>query len=149
MVKYTLILLALLFKQDLAHADIITELGGGAQIDSYTSAVLDTRCLSSVLYTSKSPSFVRDDQGRIRTVPCGGGNPLFVGWPIAYQSPDGRWRVGLFHMSHWLQGPPFNREAETSINCLCASWTINWSAIRRERTERHRARVGARIRDPR
>lgn len=93
-----------------ARADIITEFGGGLKSHSSTSYVL------------------RDGCHTIEGKPCGGDNPLFIGWPVAYQTPGGRFRVGWFHMSHWFDG---GKDRETHFDCLCASWTFNWARLKK------------------
>lgn len=64
---------------------------------------------------------------------CGGDNPLFIGWPIAWQSNfSDVWtiRAGWFHFSHWFDG---GRDHELHMDCICSTVTLNWSARRRRK----------------
>jgi hypothetical protein len=106
------------------HADVISEFGGGLKFAS--SNIFDPGC-RSVFVVDAAHSVMFDELGRQKTLPCGGRNPVFIGWPIAWQSPSGAVRFGWFHLSHWRDGEPFNRHPETALNCLCSTWTLNWS----------------------
>lgn len=108
-----------------AKADIISEIGGGVKNPRTTSYVLREEC--NTVYTYPRIPFELESGFRRS---CGGDNPVFVGWPIAYQSPTGNWRVGWFHMSHWFDG---GSSRETHFDCVCASWTVNWSSKWRNR----------------
>lgn len=108
----------------LAHADIISEFGGGLKVAS--SEVFDPGC-RRVFIVDADRSVMFDPKGRQKTVSCGGSNPVFVGWPIAWESPNGNTRVGWFHISHWFSGPPFNHDYELTMNCLCAVHKFHWS----------------------
>jgi hypothetical protein len=121
----------LLFLPLIAKADVISEIGGGYKF-TY-SDVLSPKCEYVFLTQATKEDFMFDGQGRQKTVPCGGTNPIFIGWPVAYQTPDARFRIGWFHMSHWFSGEPFNNKPETNFNCLCTTWTVNW-------TKRHKRR---------
>lgn len=124
-IGFLLLLLAMLVSLK-AHADIISEFGGGMKLSG--SEVLDTRC-HSVLIVDPLSDFAFDGQGRQKTVSCGGA-VLFIGWPVAWESPNGNTRVGWFHLSHWASGPPFNHQNEVTLNCLCASHTFHWGKRR-------------------
>lgn len=121
--------LFLFFARD-AKADVITEIGGGWKLNGTTSLVLQPNCHSAVIYETRPVDPGRNDG----LTSCGGDNPLFVGWPIAYQTPDARFRIGWFHMSHWFDG---GRDRETHLDCLCASWTFNWTERGRRRDTFH------------
>lgn len=105
------------------RADVITEFGAGIKNPRTTSLVLQEKC-HEVLVTATRP----DDPSVYRTASCGGDDPLFVGWPVAYEwtSPREvfRIRAGWFHLSHWFDGGP-NREVH--LDCACVSLTVNWS----------------------
>ena len=133
---WTLLLLALPVK-----ADWVTEIGMGYKIPGQYSAILDPLCQQVLLtgehFTSPdSPNF-----GKVRSS-CGGDNPVFIGWPIAWQS-DGigkhnatTWRIGWFHLSHWFDGGNIFKGGdrhETSMDALAVSITMNWSQRRRSR----------------
>lgn len=107
-----------------AHADMIAEFGGGFKGPS-SSEVYAPGC-RRVFIVDATPAVKFDPQGRQRTVNCGGSEPVFIGWPVAWESPNGNTRVGWFHMSHWLSGPPFNHDTELSFNCLCATHKFHW-----------------------
>lgn len=103
-----------------AHADIISEFGMGVKV-STTSYVMRPECHTVYSY----PPGDRPEAGFLRS--CGGDNPTFVGWPLAYEwtSPSGRYRLrgGWFHYSNWFDG---GRRRETHMDCLCGSLTIRW-----------------------
>lgn len=110
-----------------ARADIISEIGGGYKLPS--SEVFSPGC-RWVFIVDADRSVMFDELGRQKTVQCGGSNPVFVGWPVAWESPNGNTRVGWFHMSHWFSGPPFNHDNELTLNCLCATHKFHWSKRR-------------------
>jgi len=107
-----------------AHAGMLTEIGGGLKVA--TSNVLDPAC-RQVFIVDADHSLMFDELNRQKTVPCGGRNPIFIGWPIAWETPNGNTRLGWFHMSHWSDGPPFNHHGETAFNCICATHKFYWS----------------------
>ena len=101
-----------------AQGRLFTEFGGGVKLTA--SNVIESRC--STVYV--------EFEWR-HTYSCGGDNPVFVGWPIAWEFPNGA-RLGWFHMSHWFDGKNnpalFQRGdgRETYFNCLCATWRRDW-----------------------
>lgn len=109
-----------------AHADLITEIGGGIKFGA--SYAVDPRCSTLIVPGKTTP------EGAIVTVPCGGDDPVFVGWPIAWDFPNGL-RFGLFHYSNWFDGGEAvwfgGDKNETNFNCLCVSKTIHWRRHRR------------------
>lgn len=105
------------------HAEMISEFGGGLKLEY--SEVFDPGC-RQVLIVDANRSTMFDEQGRQKTVPCGGVNPVFIGWPVAWESPNGNTRIGWFHMSHWLSGEPFNHNNELTMNCICATHKFHW-----------------------
>lgn len=114
-----------------AHADLVTEIGGGYKFGE--SGVLRPECALVTVLEARG-GFERDpNTGAIRTMDCGGDNPVFVGWPLAWDFKNGNTRFGWFHMSNWLDGGELSRwthtgdNHETSFNCLCASHTFHWS----------------------
>jgi hypothetical protein len=121
-----LLLLLVMLASLKAHADIISEIGGGYKLPS--SEVMDARC-HSVLIVDPLSDFAYDAQGRQKTVSCGG-RALFIGWPIAWESANRNTRIGWFHLSHLASGPPFNHQNEVALNCLCATHTFHWGRRR-------------------
>ena len=100
-----------------AKADIITTFGGGYKIPATTSYVLRPECFK-----------VKSTQPYYREfASCGGDNPVFVGWPVAWRSDRNgpfNYTVGWFHMSHWFDG---GSDRETHMDCLCMTVEFNWS----------------------
>jgi hypothetical protein len=107
---------------------MFSELGGGYKFAQ--SEVLESTCLHVFLVDAKDQQFLFDEQGRQKTVKCGGAQPIFVGWPVAWESPNGNTRIGWFHMSHWRSGAPFNKDPEITFNCVCASHKFTWRGSR-------------------
>ena len=105
-------------------ADIISELGAGIKVPVSTSYVMLPVC-------EKVQVVVPPDSPRPppQMYSCGGNNPAFIGWPIAYQREflDGRlvFRGGWFHYSNWFD------KRETHMDIVATTVTINWSEIRR------------------
>lgn len=116
-----------------AHADVVSEFGGGYKMPATTSVVLLPEC-HSVVITETRPD---TPEINYRTSSCGGDNPAFVGWPIAWEREYAngalRFRGGWYHYSNWLDG---GRDRETHMDCACATLTVNWSQVRRNRVSR-------------
>lgn len=110
-----------------AHAEMISEFGGGLKL-AY-SEVFDPGC-RQVFIVDADRGTMFDGLGRQKTVPCGGANPVFIGWPVAWDSPNGNTRIGWFHISHWTSGAPFNHDNELTMNCICATHKFSWSKRR-------------------
>lgn len=113
-----------------AHADLVTEIGGGIKFNE--SAVLDPRCRQVVIYDARGGFAVDSDTGNpTRSAPCGGDNPAFIGWPLAWDFPQGL-RFGWFHYSNLLDGRELSHltstgdRFETSLNCLCFTKAFHW-----------------------
>jgi hypothetical protein len=117
-----------------ARADLFTEIGGGYVVPSYSSPLEVPTCWTAVpmrnIGTASAPvaAPAHGDPGELYA--CGGHNPVFIGWPIGWEFPNGA-RVGVFHTSHWFDGPPFKGDGESSMTCLCATWTHHWRGLRR------------------
>jgi len=116
------VLLASLLLTTQVKADVITELGGGWKIPYTTSYLMQEDCKQAQVINPPLLS----PEGRPWTplvYSCGGDDPVFVGWPIAWEKnlEKGRFRIGWFHMSHW-----FDSVGELHMDCLCASWTKVW-----------------------
>ncbi len=145
--KHWVIALALITLTSLsAKADVITEFGVGYKTGG-TSAILMPIC-KQVLLTGEqqnSPSSPNYGKG---LASCGGDNPAFIGWPIAWESDErGRfgaftYRVGWFHYSNWFDGGEIGQAIgigdrhETSMDLIAGTVTFNWSAWRRGRRNR-------------
>jgi len=107
-----------------ASADVITEFGMGVKIEGTTSVLLLPQChLATIIETR--PDTPRYDY---LNASCGGDNPMFVGWPVAYEREfsGGIWRLraGWFHYSNWFDG---KQDRETHMDCACVTATFNWS----------------------
>lgn len=113
-----------------AHAEMVTEIGGG--IAFRQSLVLRPDCQQALIVQGRA-GFEFDANGSQKTASCGGDNPIFVGWPIAWDFKNGNTRIGWFHFSHWFDGGELSHvtsrgdEHETSLNCLCVTHTFHWS----------------------
>lgn len=106
-----------------AQADVITEFGGGRKNPSTTSVVMQERCHEVVIVETRPDS----PDINFRGSSCGGDDPIFSGWPVAYQKDFGVWtvRAGWFHYSHWFDG---GRDRELHLDCIpCATVTFNWT----------------------
>lgn len=104
-----------------ALADVITEFGAGGKMPRTTSYVLLPACHTIYSFLPEG----RPADGFIRS--CGGDNPLFVGWPVAWQSDfSDVWtlRAGWFHMSHWADG---GKDRETHMDAIVITATFNWT----------------------
>jgi hypothetical protein len=130
--KRALCLLTLLYGWA-AQADIVTEFGAGVKLPASTSVLLLEDChLAQVIET-------RPDRPDLdyRLASCGGDDPMFMGWPIAYEwtSESDIWSVrgGWFHFSHWFDG---GGHRETHLDCGCVSATFNWTAWRKHRASK-------------
>lgn len=120
-----------------AYADgWLTEFGGGYKLPDTTSVVLLPECHQATPFTIEGER-VRDRA----TASCGGDNPVFVGWPIAYEwdecfIPSMTCRLGWFHMSHWGDGRGKIAQLlggdgrETHMDCLCITFTKRWGKKR-------------------
>jgi hypothetical protein len=108
-----------------AHAgEFITELGGGYKDFPSTSFLMTSDCQKAIVTNPEWPTNPRPGQ----EWSCGGDNPVFVGWPIAYEwtlTRGNRVRLGHFHLSQW-----FDNQGEVHLDCLCASFTFRWSRLR-------------------
>jgi len=129
-----------------AKADIVTEFGGGYKFNS--SVVLAPECQVIHIHEDQpiranpsSPYWGRSNAS------CGGDNPAFIGWPIAWQSkPNGKhgaftYRIGWFHYSNWFDGGELSSwtstgdEHETHMNLLAGTITFNWTTWRKGKHE--------------
>jgi hypothetical protein len=110
-----------------AEGSLVTEVGMGYKIEATTSTVLLPDC-HRVTGIEFQPEQREGDEswGRV-SASCGGDNPVFIGWPLAYEweSKTGalRWRAGWFHYSHWFDG---HSDRETHFDAAAVSVTIVW-----------------------
>lgn len=116
--KFLCLILLCLATLPINAQGLFTEIGLGIKIQG-TSRALKPSC--SVLY---------DSNGELYS--CGGDNPIFIGWPLAWEFPRGQ-RFGWFHMSHWADGrnnPQFLQDMgdgrEIAFNCLCYTHKFEW-----------------------
>jgi hypothetical protein len=105
-----------------ARADLVTEFGGGYVLPG-TSFVNRPECW--MVTPMRAPGVPAHSPYELDS--CGGHDPVFVGWPIAWEFQGGT-KIGVFHMSHWFDGKPFKGDGEASFTCLCATWTHHWRA---------------------
>ena len=148
-----ILLLLLPFLAGAARADVITEFGIGWKVPENnvvplgSSALFHPDCSQVNFAVASNRAYTRENSphwGK-RTASCGGDNPIFIGWPVAFESNwrgPWRWRVGWFHLSHWGDGNPDSPiaqifgegdEHELTLDCLCATATFNWTRWSRRR----------------
>jgi len=132
------ILLAALLIACTANADIVTEFGMGYKLEASTSQILWPACKQVIM-----PQDTTLPRGAGNTAGCGGDNPAFIGWPVAWEKEfeRGIWttRVGWFHYSNWFDGGNYFRGGdkwETHMDLVAVTATFNWSAWRREHRNR-------------
>jgi len=122
-----------------ASADVITEFGGGYK--ARVSAVLEPICKQVMLTGEQQHSPSSPNYGK-GLASCGGDNPAFIGWPIAWQSKENgkfgafTYRIGWFHYSNWFDGGnylPGGDRHETSMDLLAGTITFNWTKWNRGR----------------
>jgi len=137
------LLISLLFITPV-HADIITEFGMGYKLHS--SAILEPWCKQTKI--SNPHSWPENPRGKSPKNPtgsaysCGGDNPAFIGWPIAWET-SGKHdvfyvRAGWFHFSHWGDGSKILKigdRHETHMDLAAVVWGINWTNRRKKRKE--------------
>jgi len=119
-------LVLLAFLAGTAEAGLVTEIGGGWKDFNTTSYLMRSDCQKAVVI---DPEFPKNPRGS-HPYSCGGDNPVFVGWPLAWEweFDRGRVRLGHFHVSQWFDG-----NGELHMDCLCAAWTVKWSEVGRRR----------------
>jgi hypothetical protein len=107
-----------------AAADIVTEFGAGVKLGRSTSYLLLPACEYAIVV---SPPWPENPRGTTHSYSCGGDNPAFIGWPVAWQSDfSDVWtiRVGWFHYSNWFDG---GRDRETHMDAIAVTTTFNWT----------------------
>lgn len=112
-------------------ADIITEFGAGIKIPASTSILMLEECHVAQPLEMR-PS---DPSLEYRVSSCGGDDPIFIGWPIAWEKDFGVWsvRAGWFHFSHWFDG---GRDRELHMDAGAVTATFNWTEWKRGRSKR-------------
>ena len=100
---------------------LFSEIGGGVKLPTYSSFLESPACKKAMVI---QPAWPENPRGLTDPYSCGGDNPVFVGWLIGWEFPNGV-RVGLFHKSQWFDG-----NGELQFNCICASYTIRWRKFR-------------------
>lgn len=105
-----------------AGADIITEFGAGVKSPGTTSVLMRKECHLATIIETRPDTPGLD----YRDASCGGDDPIFSGWPVAYQKDFGVWtlRAGWYHFSHWFDG---KSDRELHMDCACITATFNWS----------------------
>ena len=114
--KTIVLILSLLLCAPAFAQRLITELGGGIKLPQGSSYLMMPDCKKAIV--SQGENILRGPTGEYS---CGGNNPVFVGWVLAWEFPSGV-KLGYFHQSQW-----FDRKGEIKFNCLCASGTIDWT----------------------
>lgn len=111
-----------------ARADVISEIGMGVKMERTTSVVMLPVCHTAQITETKPATPSLD----FRVSSCGGDNPAFIGWPIAwereYANGAVRFRGGWFHYSNWFDG---GRDRETHMDLAAVALTFNWTQMRR------------------
>lgn len=97
---------------------LITEFGGGIKLNT-TSFPMLPECKKVVVVDPANNPRHADPFS------CGGDDPIFIGWPIAWEFDNGT-KLGWFHYSHWFDG-----RGELHLDCVCASWTKRWHRRKR------------------
>ena len=127
-------LIALLLFALPAKADWVTEIGIGYKLD-VSSAILHPKCtlvdipLSNPLRSDRnSPHWGRSDAS------CGGDNPVFIGYPIRWESNmkgPWQWFGGWFHFSSFADGGNLldwgGDRHEVHMDALVIGARFNWS----------------------
>lgn len=112
-----------------AAADVISEIGMGVKIERSTSYLMLPACRTAVV---TDPIWPENPRG-YGLYSCGGDDPLFIGWPVAWQSDfSDVWtvRAGWMHFSHWFDG---GSDRELHMDAIASTVTFNWSAWKRNR----------------
>lgn len=107
----------------------ITELGVGYKVQQ--SEVMEPNLTVCEFWSDE----------RFQSGSCGGDNPVFIGWPIAYEwtwRPSVVVRAGWFHFSSWFDGSntpvevlDFGDDNELTFDALAVSVRFNWAKMRR------------------
>lgn len=112
-----------------ANADIVTEFGAGLKVPGTTSYLLLPECHEAVVTT---PEWPQNPRGLL-PYSCGGDNPTFIGWPVAWEKELGdawKLRAGWFHYSNWFDG---GKDRETHMDVAAVTVMFNWTAWKRVR----------------
>lgn len=119
-----------------AKADVVTEFGWGIKAPN-TSVVLQPRCQQVQLFGDIRTNPNSPHWGR-RHASCGGNNPAFIGWPVAWESKwlgrhkAFRLRGGWFHYSNWFDGGNYlngGDDHETHMDLAAFTITYNWTHL--------------------
>lgn len=112
-----------------AFADIVSEFGVGWKLERSTSYLLLPVCEQATVVVPEWP----DNPRGSGLWSCGGDNPAFIGFPVAWQSNfSDIWTIkaGWFHYSNWFDG---GSKHETHMDAIAMTTTFNWSAWKRRR----------------
>ena len=120
-----------------AEHSVITEFGMGYKIEHSTSWLLLPQCKQAVVV---NPEWLPENPRGSNPYGCGGDNPAFIGWPIAYEweGDDEVWRfrVGYFHYSNWFDGGQYLQggdQWETRMDLFAVTATFNWTEMRKKK----------------
>ena len=111
----------------LADGGFITEIGGGWKDFDTTSYLMQSDCKKAIVV---APVWPENPRG-LHPYSCGGDNPVFIGWPLAWEFNNGNTRIGWFHQSQWFDG-----RGELHFDCLCASHRFRWADIFKRKKNR-------------
>lgn len=127
------VMLACLLPVNALKADVITEFGAGVKSPGTTSVLMRKECHLATIIETKPDTPSLD----YRDASCGGDDPIFIGWPIAWEKDLGVWtvRAGWFHFSHWFDG---KSDRELHMDAAAVTAKFNWSK-HHERRKRRRA----------
>lgn len=106
-----------------AKADIVTEFGVGYKLPNSSALLLPWCNEASII----DPGWPENPRPYPQVYSCGGDQPAFIGWPVAWESDwKGPWRVraGWFHYSNWFDG---GRQRETHMDIAAVTATFNWT----------------------
>jgi hypothetical protein len=106
------------------NGEFVTELGMGYKMPRTTSLVLVPECETALVRAPTIPEYDYLNSS------CGGDNPAFIGWPVAYEWQVGdvySVRAGWFHYSNWFDG---GSDRETHMDLLAVTVTIHWGRLR-------------------
>lgn len=142
MIRLLLALAVLAVGTKASAGEFLTEVGMGVKLEKSTSFLLLPACHTALVTAPKWPDNPRGAGGEFLadgshiTTPngawsCGGDDPTFIGWPIAYEWDVGKHysvRAGWFHYSNWFDG---GHDRETHMDVIAMTVTIHWGSFGR------------------
>ena len=109
------ILLSLLVALPANAGAFFSEIGGGWKDFNTTSYILRSPCKKVVVIVPQDNPRWGDEWS------CGGDQPVFIGYPIAFTFANERTTIGWFHMSNWM-----DNDGETHFDCVCVTHRFYW-----------------------